>query len=301
VRIGTLNPEIEAPTELEVPDAAPLVLEPIARRGGRLGLAGFDPCTILLNNDLSAGVPPILRDLEGQWVLPPLHAGWAVRRKSHHFGRYERIANEFAQRLAIDPWLINPYLARCGEVNFREKSGEECLAANVAALLPLIRAKYLEYGIREEPYVVIKADAGTYGMGIMMAKSPDDVRGLNRDARKKMAVVKEGLEVHEVILQEGVHTFETVNGAVAEPVVYLIDRHVIGGFYRVHTSRGRDENLNAPGMHFEPLAFDNCCTRPDQFADPDATPNRFYAYGVVARLAALAAAVELEETAPPAP
>ena len=54
----------------------------------------------------------------------------------------------------------------------------------------------------------------------------------------------------------------------------MLDRYVIGGFYRVHTSRGKDENLNAPGMHFEPLAFDNCCTQPDH-ANPDATPNRF--------------------------
>jgi glutamate--cysteine ligase len=300
VRIGTLIPELASPTELVVPGQPSLLLEPLVRRGGRVGLADFDPCTILLNNDLSAGIPEILRDLHEQYVLPPLHAGWAVRRKSNHFGRYERVAGEFAKLLAIDPWLINPYLARCGEVNFREKSGEECLASNVAALLEIIRAKYLEYGIKEEPYVVIKADAGTYGMGIMMAKSPDDVRGLNRDARKKMAVVKEGLEVHEVIIQEGVHTFETVNDAVAEPVVYLIDHFVIGGFYRVHTSRARDENLNAPGMHFEPLAFDDCCTQPDHFANPDATPNRFYAYGVVARLAGLAAAIELEETAPPA-
>jgi glutamate--cysteine ligase len=298
VRIGTLIPEIKVPTEIAVPDNPALLLEPLVRRGGRLGLADFDPCTILLNNDLSAGVPEILKNLHEQWVLPPVHAGWAVRRKSNHFGRYERVASEFAKLLAIDPWLINPYLARCGEVNFNEKSGEDCLAANVEALLPLIRAKYLEYGIKEEPYVVIKADAGTYGMGIMMAKSPDDVRGLNRNDRKKMAVVKEGLEVHEVIIQEGVHTFETVDDAVAEPVVYMIDRYVIGGFYRVHTTRGKDENLNAPGMHFEPLAFDNCCTQPDQFANPDATPNRFYAYGVVARLANLAAAIELEETAP---
>jgi len=31
---------------------------------------------------------------------------------------------------------------------------------------------------------------------------------------------------------------------------------------------------------------------------PDAPPNRFYAYGVVARLAMLAAALELEQTDP---
>jgi glutamate--cysteine ligase len=32
--------------------------------------------------------------------------------------------------------------------------------------------------------------------------------------------------------------------------------------------------------------------------EPDAAPNRFYAYGVVARLALLAASLELERTAP---
>src|SRR5262245_14388098 len=298
VRIGTLIPDITSPTEIAVADNPALLLEPLVRRDGRLGLADFDPCTILLNNDLSAGVPGILRDLDNQYVLPPLHAGWAVRRKSNHFACYERVANEFARLLEIDPWLVNPYLARCGEVDFRSRAGEECLASNVAWVLESIRAKYLEYGIKEPPYVVVKADAGTYGMGVMTAKSPEEVRDLNRDTRKKMAVVKEGLEVHEVIIQEGVYTFETVNEAVAEPVVYMIDHFVVGGFYRVHTRRGKDQNLNAPGMHFEPLAFDNCCTQPDHFANPDATPNRFYAYGVVARVALLAAAIELEETAP---
>jgi glutamate--cysteine ligase len=111
-------------------------------------------------------------------------------------------------------------------------------------------------------------------------------------------VVKEGLAVTNVIMQEGIHTYERINDAVAEPVVYMIDRYVVGGFYRVHTGRGPDENLNAPGMHFEPLAFEDCCTTPDHQARPGDGPNRFYAYGVVARLAQLAAAIELERTAP---
>jgi glutamate--cysteine ligase len=81
---------------------------------------------------------------------------------------------------------------------------------------------------------------------------------------------------------------------VAEPVVYMIDRYVVGGFYRVHTERGVDENLNAPGMRFEPLAFEQCCTLPNPDCAPDDMPNRFYAYGVVARLAMLAASLELE-------
>ena len=297
VRLGTLNPAITEPTPIEVPNNAPLLIEPLVRNGRRLGLPGFDPCTILLNNDLSAGIPDILRDLNEQFVLPPLHAGWAVRRKSNHFAAYDEVAKSFGQLLAIDPWLVNPYFAVCGEVNFHERAGEECLATNVEALLAQIRIKYLEYGIKEEPYVVVKADAGTYGMGVMTAKSPEEVVGLNRKQRNKMAVVKEGLEVTNVIMQEGVHTYERIAEAAAEPVVYMMDRYVIGGFYRVHTGRGADENLNAPGMHFEPLAFEDCCTTPDHQASPEAEPNRFYSYGVVARLALLAASLELERTA----
>jgi glutamate--cysteine ligase len=51
----------------------------------------------------------------------------------------------------------------------------------------------------------------------------------------------------EVIIQEGVLTGERIHDAVAEPVVYMIDRYVVGGFYRIHAERGIDENLNAPG------------------------------------------------------
>jgi glutamate--cysteine ligase len=108
-----------------------------------------------------------------------------------------------------------------------------------------------------------------------------------------MAVVKEGLEVNDVIVQEGVYTFENVGDAIAEPVVYMIDHFVVGGFYRVHTERGKDQNLNAPGMQFVPLAFAEPCSSPNP-GDPGCPPNRFYSYGVIARLALLAAAIELE-------
>ena len=298
VRIGSLLPEITAPTPIELPNGHTLVLEPLVRSQYRLGLKDFDPCAILLNNDLSAGIPEILQGLNEQFVLPPLHAGWAVRRKSQHFAAYDQVANEFAAHLGLDPWRINPYFAVCNQINFHDRQGEDCLAGQVDFLLARIREKYKEYGVTETPYVVVKADAGTYGMGVMTVKDAAEVTGLNRKQRNKMSVVKEGLEVSEVLIQEGVHTFESINEGVAEPVVYMIDRYVVGGFYRVHSGRAKDENLNAPGMHFEPLAFETCCNQPEHALSPDAPPNRFYAYGVVARLALLAAAVELENTAP---
>ena len=49
----------------------------------------------------------------------------------------------------------------------------------------------------------------------------------------------------------------------------------------MHDGRGADDNLNSPGMYFEPMV--------DVYDSP-----QFYGYGVVARLAALAAAREIK-------
>ncbi len=306
VRIGSLIPGLREPLLLDLPDGQVLKLEPVLREGNRLKLRDaatadgrFDPCAVLLNNDLSGGVPEVLQGLDpDQTLMPPLHAGWVRRRKSNHFRAYAALAEALARLLGIDPWLINPYFSVCSGVDFMSRQGEECLATRVEELLERIRAKYAEYSIDREPFVIVKADAGTYGMGIMTVKGADEVRDLSRRARNKMAVVKEGLAVNQVLIQEGVYTFESINEAVAEPVVYMIDHYVIGGFYRVHTGRGADENLNAPGMHFVPLAFEEVGSYADSNARPDAPVNRFYTYGVLARLAALAAAIELEETDP---
>ena len=300
VRIGSLSQEITAPTAIGLPGGESLLVEPIVRNGRRLGLANFDPCVVLLNNDLSAGVPEILQGLDpAQTLLPPLHAGWCVRRKSNHFSCYDEVAGAFARLVQVDPWMINPLFARCGEVDFRDTASNECLVSQVDNLLAAIREKYRTYDIRQKPFVIVKADAGTYGMGIMTVHDAAEVAALNRRQRNKMAIVKEGLKVSEVIIQEGVPSYEKVEHGVAEPVVYMIDRYVVGGFYRVHPERGIDENLNAPGMHFVPLAFHCSCNLPDQRAAPGASAlNRFYIYGVIGRLALLAAALELERFNP---
>lgn len=301
VRLGALSDDPAALEPIELPDGSMLQLEKLERsaNGRRLGLKNFDPCTVLLNNDLSAGIPSVLEHLNEQTLLPPLHAGWALRRKTNHFTAYDDVVKKFAKMIGVDPWMMNPYFAKCGEIDFQEHAGEDALAAQVDALLVKIRKKYKEYGIKETPFVIVKADAGTYGMGIMTVKDGSEVRDLNRKQRNKMAVVKDGLAVTEVIIQEGVHTFERINDSVAEPVVYMIDRYVVGGFYRVHADRDVNENLNAPGAHFVPLAFAQQHALPDMHAKPGtAAPNRFYMYGVVARLALLAASIELEKTDP---
>jgi len=296
VRVGTLLPEISKASTIDLPNGSSLILEPVQRKGNRLVLENFDPCAVLLNNDLSTGAPDILQNLE-QTIIPPIHAGWATRRKSRFFEAYDCIAEEFSNLIGIDPWLINPYFASCGEINFSKKKGEDCVAKNVDKILHEIREKYKQYGVKEDPFVIVKADAGTYGMGIMTVKNGEEIRTHNRKQRNKMSVVKEGQPVTKVLVQEGVYTFESINTAVAEPVIYMIDRYVVGGFYRVHTGRGKDENLNAPGMHFVPLSFEPSHLLPGDKISQDDAPNRFYAYSVIARLALLAAALELEKGA----
>ena len=196
VRLGTLNPEITAPTKIELPDGQTMTLEPLVRTGKRVGLTDFDPCSILLNNDLSSGLPGILADLHEQVLLPPLHAGWAVRRKSQHFAAYKDVAKKFAKMLDIDPWLIDPYFATCGQIDFQERTGEDCLASNVDALLRQMRSKYREYGIEETPFVIVKADAGTYGMGVMSVKDAAaavaEAFGLARKDVYRMALERTG-------------------------------------------------------------------------------------------------------------
>ncbi|WP_341918655.1 glutamate--cysteine ligase [Hydrocarboniphaga effusa] len=295
VRIGSVIPDLREPTDLTLEiSGRTLHLEPLQRTGNRVHLADFDPCVVLLNNDLSAGIPPILDGVEQQ-VLPPQALGWHARLKSHHFGFYREVARDFGEVAGIDSWLVDPLFRNCGQINFLKREGEECLVSNVELLLEDIKAKYKQYDIKEEPFVIVKADAGTYGMGVMTVKSVDDVREMNRKARTHMASAKEGRDVTGAIIQEGVYTFETWGPEhhTAEPVVYMIDRFVVGGFYRVNEKRGNQENLNSPGMSFKPLAFESCCSHPDRTLAPDALPNRSYAYGIVARLALLAAAREI--------
>ncbi|QCU90833.1 glutamate--cysteine ligase [Thiomicrorhabdus sediminis] len=294
VHIGSLMADLTEPMQIDLPSGNQLLLKPIERKDDRVGVEGFFPCAVLLNNDLSGGRPEILENIE-QTLLPPLELGWADRYKTEHFAHYSVVTKAFAEMLGLDPWLINPTSISCGPINFKERTGLEELAGTVNKVLEQTQKDYDAHNIACKPFVIVKSDSGTYGMAIMSVNSADDVLNLNRKQRNKMASVKEGLQVEQMLVQEGVYTYEKMDDAVAEPVVYMIGSQVIGSFYRVHTGKTATDNLNSPGMHFEPLSFAESGVVPDETQNPDASPNRFYAYGVIARLALLAAAREIAE------
>ena len=291
VRLGNLDKSMQQTQFIEIHDKA-YPLEPLIRDGSRVRLADFDPCMVLLNNDLSSGIPEILQNID-QNIQPPTRLGWYFRRKSNHFRHFAKVAEEFSAVIGLDPWQINPAFRVVEDVDFMTKQGLERLAIAVDDTLSEIKSRYSAFSIKERPYVVVKADNGTYGMGIMTVSSGEEVLQLNRKQRTRMSTTKGSQQLEQVLVQEGVYTFETTkNGSVAEPVVYMIGEFVVGGFYRIHKDKKHDENLNAPGMHFEPVAFSDPCNLPRE-GECDAMFNQFYIYGVIARLAALAAAKEV--------
>ncbi len=299
-RIGSIDPAIKKPTTLALPGGESLLLEPVIRTRRRLGVKDFDPCTILLNNDLRAGAPGILEDIHEQYLLPPLHAGWAIRRRSRHAKCYEEVAKRLGKLLGVDPWLIHPLFDQWSGFPAHDEVGWTGLGGRIEALLLKIRRKYKEYGIKEKPFVVLKADHASLAAGLVVVREAKDLEGLRRELQAgKLASSEDGL-CCDLLLQEGVLALERMNDALAEPVVYTMDRHVVGGFYRVCTEDGADEP-GSRGARFVPLAFEQGTHLPQFGVRPGASgPNRFYMYGVVARLALLAASYELEATDPDA-
>ena len=287
VRIGSIDPDIKQNTTVALPNGESIVLEPVIRSAKRLGLKDFDPCTILLNNELTKGLPGILEELHEQFVLPPLHASGSIRRKSTHYKTYDDVCKRFGKLLGVDPWLINPMYLTCTDAD---------LTACVDTLLAKIKKKYKEYGISDKPFVVVKNNHSSSsdkhaGTGVLMLRQSSELKDHHDIASFK----------GELVVQEGVLTKERMNDAVAEPVVYMMDRYVVGGFYRVHADRGMDENLCSPGSRYVPLAFADRTELPKPGIKPGASaPNRFYMYGVIGRLAMLAASYELEATDPEA-
>ncbi len=259
-------------------------LAPVARSGDRLTAAdGFEPDLVILNHDQSGGTPAILEDV-AQPVLPPPRAGWAHRRKSAHFFQYERVAARFARAFGFDPWLITSYFNVCHRVDISRNIGLGCLEQVIDDTLGDIAAKYRELGTDSKPFAVLKADAGTYGMGVVMVDEAEQVRRLNRRQRSNLSSAKDGVAINDILVQEGVPTADRIEGLVAEPVCYMIGAEVVGGFWRLNQSKGPRENLNSRGMLF--------------WSMPQQSPSyrrTAHAIDVVARLALLATTRELAD------
>ena len=289
VRIGSMLPELKEARNFHLDSGKILTLEPIVKFDQALHLNDFTPDVILLNHDLSEADPNFFTDIK-QPVHPNIQMGWSSRTKSQHFDHYTQVATQFANAMQFDPWLITTRHEHCGQLNFMTGEGLQNLHEKVGHMLNQIANDYQSQHIDQSPFVAVKSNSGTYGMGVIMIKDPDELYTLNKKQKKSMSLNKSGKAISNVIIQEGVPTSERWEDLVAEPVIYAIGQKPVGGFYRLHANKGIADSLNAPGMRFQALPYSQLKPVNDVTHDHDLS--RFHLYHVLSRLTIIAAAKE---------
>ncbi len=273
--------------------AYPLLIQ----NGKATTVTGFTPDLILLNNDYSGGYPTYL-DQVSQPIVPSFKAGWHSRKKGDHFLYYNQLAQEFCNLISFDPWFIQVASETIDQVNFNESIGVDRAAQAVEKILSHARKKYAEYKIDQEPFAFIKSSTGTYGMGIMVVRSAEELLAINRREKNKMSVGKNRSTIESVVVQEGIPTSTVIDGLAGEPVIYMVGRDLVGGFVRANTERGKEENLNSKGMIFKPLCMSDLRKPFEQPTEPKKECMLEHVYGSIARLSALAAGKELSRLVP---
>jgi glutamate--cysteine ligase len=277
---------------LKTNDGKELSFYPVEKKGDEIFINNIKPCVILLNNDLSTGIPEILQNIK-QPIAPETKFGWHNRTKHNHFIQYDKVVDEFCNKFGIEPYLLRTHHDTVDNVDFSDVDSLTELSVKAESLFDRINDSYKKFNIKEEPFVVVKSNTGTYGMGVITIKNHLDILKLNKNQRKKMKSNKGGLKLNSVLLQEGVPTIERWGSEsnTAETVIYLIDGFTVGGFYRTHSKKTHTDSLNSPGMVFAPMSFSiPCCNK--CVVDLSMEQNVLYAYGIVARLAAMASTYE---------
>jgi len=251
-------------------------------------LKSFKPDLILSNNDFSLPLAEWSKSWTAVPCNPPRELGWYQRKKSNYFAHYNRLAEEFAQLISEDPFLFNVRTESFSDFSLEDHDAIERLKNRIDAMLEKIRADYRQRGIAQEPFLFVKNNSGTYGLGVVRVSRGQDIVDWNSKSRKKMKAAKGGRDVTEVILQEGIPSQVQSEGIVAEPVIYMIGSELGGGFLRTHADKDATESLNSPGAIFKRLCVS------DLIVSLEGHPLE-NVYGWSARLGLLAIAHEAQE------
>jgi len=216
-------------------------------------ISGFDPDLIIINNDFTTRPDNFWQTIK-QNIIPALNFGWFNRSKFNHFKQYQKLIIEFAEIINIDPWLISIFFDKVNDVDFKSSQNLHDLQEKIAQILSKITQKYQQYQIKQHPYCYVKADNGTYGMGIIQIHHCQEILQLNKKNRNKMNIIKEKTKNTSVIIQEGVRTIEKYNDFPAEYMSYCINGKLVTNIMRFNQNRNNENSLNARGMEFIDIA-----------------------------------------------
>ncbi len=235
---------------------------------------------ILSNNDFT--LKNKLFENIKQPLIPPYELGWFNRKKSVHLKYYHRVVNELCDLLNLDPW----YLSLMAETVNVEEIQFEHLVKMSEEMIKTLSHDYKEREIKSDPFLFIKNNSGTYGMGVIPVKNPKDILDWNEKQKSRIKTGKLGTTVNELIIQEGVPScIKTDEGYIAEPVLYMIGDNLVGGFLRTHGKKTITDNLNSPGSVFKKF----CMTDIESPTNGIMMEN---VYGIIAKLSAVAISME---------
>lgn len=234
---------------------------------------------VICNNDQSNPLP-VNWDEVTTVVSPTPKIGWFRRQKNIHFAYYKKVADEFCEHFNIDPTLIQAKFRAVDDVDFEAKEGLDKLGSAVDELIS---------ELKPESKVFVKASQGTYGMGISVVGSGEEIINMNRKTRNKMDVGKNSIKFTSILVQEGVETIIKYDDKPAEITIYLVDGRSIGGFMRINGERDSIGNLNSRGMVFKKLCMGDVKNLAQDHTIKEAL------YSVLARLSTIAAAYEIKE------
>ncbi len=254
---------------------------------GHIAIEGYEPQLVVSNNDFSEHYGEWGPTIEGP-LNPPRELGWYQRKKSTYFKHYNRLCKEFAQLIEIDPATLTVETELFAEFDIAQDESRARLAERVDHMIENLRKDYEKRQIKDQPFVFVKNNAGTYGLGVMKVESGADILALNYKTRKKMKAAKGGRDIQEVIIQEGVRSVVRSEGFTAEPTLYLLGCQLAGGFLRSHAERGDTESLNSPGAVYKKL----CVSDLKVSVEGHPLEN---VYGWVAKLGVLAIGLESVE------
>ncbi len=209
---------------------------------------------VIVNNDFSGGLPDKMNTLSVP-LIPPPQAGWHTRQKNEHFFELKKITNELAQLLGVDPWLLFPETEVIDNIDINDAKSRELLAQKASEIINKISINYKKNGIESKPYLYIKDDSGTYGIGIETVEDASEILSFNKKRRATFKSGKNKKPISSLLIQEGIPSSERVQTFVSEPVVYMINNTAIGGFFRMHEEATERSSLNRPGMQFSKLCF----------------------------------------------
>ncbi|TNF25243.1 MAG: hypothetical protein EP319_16685 [Deltaproteobacteria bacterium] len=213
----------------------------------------------------------------------PIHPtpliGWYRRQKSEHFNYYCDVVKKFSEKYDINPNLLMARFRAIDGVDFSTKEGLEEIASAIDDL---------KKDMPQESKVFVKASQGTYGMGISVVSSGEEIISMNRKNRDKMNIGKNKIKFTSVVIQEGVDSILKYDDMAAEIAIYLVGGQPVGGFVRANSERDSQQNLNSRGMVFKKYCISEIKENND-FQAKEAV------YSVISRLSTLAGSLEIQK------